>query len=158
MAGHFAGRLGSWLDYPYEARRLEMGASLLAGVSNRFTQLAKDLRWFVHSPQVVAFLPVGYAGPTFAFRGGETTSTCQGEDMLVLTRKLNESIMIDNSIRVTIVGLHGNQVRIGIEAPPDVKVHREEVLKRIMQFAVASSHQQAFRPTLQRVVSGRLDD
>jgi len=51
--------------------------------------------------------------------------------MLVLSRKLNESIVIGKDIRVTVVGFRGNQVRIGIEAPEHVKVFREEVCFRI---------------------------
>lgn len=48
--------------------------------------------------------------------------------MLVLSRKINEAILIGDNIRVTVVAIRGNQVRIGIEAPPDVPVFREEVL------------------------------
>jgi carbon storage regulator len=55
--------------------------------------------------------------------------------MLVLTRKPTESIVIDGSIRITILGVRGNQVRIGIEAPSEVTVHREEVSRRREQFA-----------------------
>jgi carbon storage regulator len=47
--------------------------------------------------------------------------------MLVLSRKLNERIVIDGGIRITIVGVRGNQVRLGIEAPDRVKVFREEL-------------------------------
>jgi carbon storage regulator len=47
--------------------------------------------------------------------------------MLVLSRKLNEKIVIDGGIVVTIVKIDRNQVRIGIEAPPDVRVFREEI-------------------------------
>jgi carbon storage regulator len=48
--------------------------------------------------------------------------------MLVLSRKLNESIVIGGDIRITVVGLRGNHVRLGIEAPADVPVMREELL------------------------------
>jgi len=51
--------------------------------------------------------------------------------MLVLTRKVGERIHIGNSIVVTIVRIHHDKVRIGIEAPPEVSVHREEVYLRI---------------------------
>jgi len=47
--------------------------------------------------------------------------------MLVLSRKLNETIIIDGNIRVTVVGLRGNQVRLGIEAPNSVGIFREEL-------------------------------
>jgi carbon storage regulator len=48
--------------------------------------------------------------------------------MLVLSRKLNESIVIGDHIRITVVGLRGNHVRLGIEAPSDVSIMREELL------------------------------
>ena len=47
--------------------------------------------------------------------------------MLVLSRKAEESIIIDNIIRVTVIAILGDKVRLGIEAPKDVPVHREEV-------------------------------
>lgn len=51
--------------------------------------------------------------------------------MLILTRKLGESITIGDNIKVSVLGIHGRQVRIGIEAPLDVVVHREEVYVKI---------------------------
>ncbi|MBV8075997.1 MAG: carbon storage regulator CsrA [Planctomycetaceae bacterium] len=48
--------------------------------------------------------------------------------MLVLSRKLNETIVIDGNIRLTVVGIRGNQVRIGIEAPTSVKIFRQELV------------------------------
>lgn len=48
--------------------------------------------------------------------------------MLVLSRKFDESIIIDGHIRITVLGIRGQQVRIGIEAPPNVRVVREELL------------------------------
>jgi carbon storage regulator len=53
--------------------------------------------------------------------------------MLVLSRKLNETIIIGDDIRIKVVGISGSQVRIGIEAPGDVKVMREELLTRHME-------------------------
>ena len=53
--------------------------------------------------------------------------------MLILTRKLGESIKIGDQIKVTILEIHGNQVRIGIEAPKDTKIFREEVYAKIME-------------------------
>ena len=51
--------------------------------------------------------------------------------MLVLSRKLNETILINNTIRVTVVEVRGDKVRLGIEAPNDVPVHRQEVADTI---------------------------
>lgn len=50
--------------------------------------------------------------------------------MLVLSRKLNESIIINGNIRVTVVGLRGNQIRLGIEAPESVAIFRKELFDR----------------------------
>ena len=52
--------------------------------------------------------------------------------MLILTRKIGESIHIGTEIKVTIVNIDGGQVRVGIDAPREVIVHREEVYNRIM--------------------------
>lgn len=53
--------------------------------------------------------------------------------MLILTRKLGESITIGDNIKVTVLGVYGKQVRLGIDAPQKVVVHREEVYVRIQQ-------------------------
>ncbi len=53
--------------------------------------------------------------------------------MLILTRKLGESITIGDDIKVSVLGVHGRQVRLGIDAPLNVVVHREEVYVRIRQ-------------------------
>lgn len=65
--------------------------------------------------------------------------------MLILTRRPYESIRLGSRIRVTVLGFKGNQVRIGIEAPPDVAIDREEVWERKQQQARA--RQQDGRPT-----------
>lgn len=55
--------------------------------------------------------------------------------MLVLTRRLGEEIVIDRNIRLTIVAVEGSQARIGVRAPPEVRVDRKEVSDRRREFA-----------------------
>ena len=51
--------------------------------------------------------------------------------MLILTRRIGEKLMIGDDIAVSILGVKGNQVRIGVQAPDDVAIHREEIYDRI---------------------------
>ena len=53
--------------------------------------------------------------------------------MLVLTRKLGENIRIGDTVKITVLEVRSGQVKLGIEAPPEVKVHREEIYARIQE-------------------------
>ena len=61
--------------------------------------------------------------------------------MLILTRRVGESLMIGDDVTVTVLGVKGNQVRIGVNAPTEVAVHREEILNRIEEAAAAESEE-----------------
>ena len=63
--------------------------------------------------------------------------------MLILTRRVGETLMIGDSVTVTILGVKGNQVRVGITAPKDVAVHREEIFQRIGREGIASEAEEA---------------
>jgi carbon storage regulator len=51
--------------------------------------------------------------------------------MLILTRRVGETVVIGNDVTVTVLGVKGNQVRLGVNAPREVAVHREEIFERI---------------------------
>lgn len=53
--------------------------------------------------------------------------------MLILTRRISESIIIGDDVKITVLGVKGNQVRLGIDAPKDLSVHREEIYARIQK-------------------------
>ena len=55
--------------------------------------------------------------------------------MLILTRRVGEALMIGDDVTITVLGVKGNQVRVGVNAPEDVAVHREEILNRIEESA-----------------------
>ncbi|HLF66994.1 MAG TPA: carbon storage regulator CsrA [Gammaproteobacteria bacterium] len=53
--------------------------------------------------------------------------------MLILTRRVGETLMVGDNVAITVLGVKGNQVRIGVNAPKDVAVHREEIFQRIQR-------------------------
>jgi carbon storage regulator len=60
--------------------------------------------------------------------------------MLILTRRIGETLVIGDEVNVTVLGIKGNQIRIGVDAPREVTVHREEIYQRIKQEAGQESN------------------
>ena len=67
--------------------------------------------------------------------------------MLILTRRVGETLMIGDEVTVTVLGVKGNQVRIGVNAPRDVAVHREEIYQRIQDEKSSSDEPSEEGPT-----------
>jgi len=63
--------------------------------------------------------------------------------MLILTRRIGETLMIGDDVQITVLGSHGNQVKLGINAPKEVAVHREEIYQRIQHEKAASNNKAA---------------
>jgi carbon storage regulator len=71
------------------------------------------------------------AGLRVPFVALRSAKEAEEQNMLILTRRVGETVMIGNEVTVTVLGVKGNQVRIGVNAPKDVAVHREEIYERI---------------------------
>lgn len=75
--------------------------------------------------------------------------------MLILTRRVGETLMIGDEVSVTVLGVKGNQVRLGVNAPKDIAVHREEIYQRIQ-------HERSMQSQMQHLeqggFSGSFDD
>jgi|TARA_B110000914_G_C15057810_1_gene262635 carbon storage regulator len=67
--------------------------------------------------------------------------------MLILTRRVGETLMVGDEVTVTVLGVKGNQVRIGVNAPRDVAVHREEIYQRIQDEKSSSDEPSEEGPT-----------
>ena len=73
--------------------------------------------------------------------------------MLILTRRVGETLMIGDEVTVTVLGVKGNQVRIGVNAPKEVAVHREEIYERIKRERQGGETEESAEP----VVAGAPD-
>ena len=63
--------------------------------------------------------------------------------MLILTRRVGETVMIGDNVTVTVLGVKGNQVRVGVNAPREIAVHREEIFERIKREKEAAAAESA---------------
>jgi len=64
--------------------------------------------------------------------------------MLILTRRIGESLQIGDNVKITVLSVRGNQIQLGIDAPPEIAVHREEIYERLKREQGASDKNLSF--------------
>ena len=72
--------------------------------------------------------------------------------MLILTRRTNETLMIGDDVKITVLNVEGNQVRIGIDAPHDVAVHRQEIYERIQHEQKGNKKTNKYKERYERAI------
>lgn len=132
-SGHHAEKFPIKAEAPYSCHRAPSPTRLTAFASapaTKDTQQNLPFGELLSAESVFNEKEEGQA-PTVAAQWPGGFLITKENYMLILTRKVGESIVINDDIKVTILGVKGMQVRIGIDAPKDVQVHREEIFKRI---------------------------
>ncbi len=73
--------------------------------------------------------------------------------MLILTRRVGESVMIGDDVKISVLGIKGNQIRLGVAAPREISVHREEIYLRVQDELAENQPESAAPVPLQVIVS-----